>query len=58
MLQAQEIVSELTMSLKLMIYNGCRTILLTAGKAKKDIPNRAQHEAMILPGQVMGTVSP
>lgn len=32
--------------------------LLTAGSAKKEIPKRAQKEAMILPGQVMGTVSP
>lgn len=34
----------------------CR--LLTAGKAKKEMPKRAQKEAIILPGQVIGTVSP
>lgn len=32
--------------------------VLTAGRAKNDIPSKAQHEAMILPGHVMGTVSP
>lgn len=31
---------------------------LTAGRAKKDMPNRAQQEAINLPCQVMGTMSP
>lgn len=33
-------------------------LTLTAGRAKKEMPKRAQHEATILPGQVIGTVSP
>ena len=33
-------------------------VLMTAGKAKKEMPRRAQKEAMILPGHVMGTASP
>lgn len=32
--------------------------LLTAGNAKKEIPNRAQKDAIIFPGHVIGTVSP
>jgi hypothetical protein len=31
---------------------------LTAGKAKNDIPNNAQHDAIIFPFQVVGTASP
>lgn len=31
---------------------------LTAGSAKNEMPRRAQQEAIILPGQVIGTVSP
>lgn len=32
--------------------------LLTAGKAKNEIPNSAQKEAIILPCHVSGTISP
>lgn len=31
---------------------------LTAGSAKNDIPKSAQNDAISLPGQVFGTVSP
>ena len=31
---------------------------LTAGRAKKEMANTEKHEATILPGQVLGTVSP
>lgn len=31
---------------------------LTAGSAKNEMPNKAQQEAIIFPGQVIGTVSP
>lgn len=31
---------------------------LTAGKAKKEMPRRAQPEAIIFPGQVSGVLSP
>lgn len=33
-------------------------VALTAGSAKKDMPRRAQQEAINLPCQVMGTMSP
>lgn len=32
--------------------------ILTAGSAKKDIPSRAQKDAITLPCQVSGTISP
>lgn len=35
-----------------------RKRLLTAGRAKKEIPKRAQNEATNLPAHVLGTVSP
>jgi hypothetical protein len=30
----------------------------TAGNAKKEIPNKAQNDAISFPGHVLGTVSP
>lgn len=32
--------------------------LLTAGKAKNEIPNSAQNDAIIFPCHVSGTISP
>lgn len=42
------------------VVNGCRVVnvVLTAGSAKKEIPKRAQKDAIIFPGHVLGTVSP
>ena len=43
---------------KKMVKNGKKCYLLTAGKAKNDIPRRAQNDAMIFPCHVFGTASP
>ena len=40
------------------VHNEAPHTTLTAGSAKKEMPSKAQKEAMILPGQVIGTVSP
>ena len=36
----------------------CKKVVLTAGRAKKEMPINAHMEAMSLPFQVLGTASP